>query len=503
MELSARVPTRGSCYAFTYHSLGELPAVIGAVCLTLEYGLSGAGVARNWSSKLASLLNKYHVSKYFFFPYDGSTGGDIDDGSDDDVYFDIPAGFLQLLCVIICVIGLRLGKVVINSFTTAKCLLVVFMIIVGFSAWRVNVFSSQDEFFPQGMEGTLKGTSLLFFGFIGFDEVCCLASRSEDPAHTMPRAIAGTLLGATILSVLAQLALGGMVERGNDDDSTTSFEEAFGDVGWGWAKWITSVGEVLLLPLVVLVSFLPQPELFAALAEDGVIPISFAKENKQGTLVYGTLVGGFIMVVCSCLVPFVVLWDMINLGVLLGFNLTNTSLIIMRYGIAGDNSANNAPSRISCDESKAVEHEYLSSNGRPMTEKLIDRSGSSRHTKQVRQCVFMIWVMGAMGAYCFWNGFADPRFEDKPVNTPLFILGLSGLMLYALSLFWLSTRCVMEVEKLPITTFRAFGVPIIPSFAILCNFFLMAQYDAWTHAYLGFFIAASLIGYIWYRFSKY
>jgi basic amino acid/polyamine antiporter, APA family len=85
----------------------------------------------------------------------------------------------------------------------------------------------------------------------------------------------------------------------------------------------------MLLPLVVLVSFLPQPELFAALAEDGVIPLSFATANKQGTLVYGTLVGGFIMTVCSLMVPFVVLWDMINLGVLLGFNLTNTSLIIM------------------------------------------------------------------------------------------------------------------------------------------------------------------------------
>lgn len=94
MELSARVPTRGSCYAFTYHSLGELPAVIGAVCLTLEYGLSGAGVARNWSSKLATLLSNYDVGQYFFLPYDGSVGS-IDDG-DDDVYFDIPAGVLQV-----------------------------------------------------------------------------------------------------------------------------------------------------------------------------------------------------------------------------------------------------------------------------------------------------------------------------------------------------------------------------------------------------------------------
>jgi len=55
------------------------------------------------------------------------------------------------------------------------------------------------------------------------------------------------------------------------------------------ARWVTAVGEVLLLPLVVLVSFLPQPELFAALAEDGLLPSSFAQHDANGTLLHGTV----------------------------------------------------------------------------------------------------------------------------------------------------------------------------------------------------------------------
>lgn len=39
--------------------------------------------------------------------------------------------------------------------------------------------------------------------------------------------------------------------------------------------------------------------------------------------------GGIIMTLFSMLVPFAVLWDMINLGVLLGFNITNTSLLLV------------------------------------------------------------------------------------------------------------------------------------------------------------------------------
>jgi len=48
MEMSANVPASGSTYTYAYHTLGELPAVIASVCLTIEYGISGAGVARSW-----------------------------------------------------------------------------------------------------------------------------------------------------------------------------------------------------------------------------------------------------------------------------------------------------------------------------------------------------------------------------------------------------------------------------------------------------------------------
>ena len=242
MELSARIPTKGSCYAFSFHALGELPAVVGAVCLTLEYGLSGAGVARNWSAKFATLLKRWHASSYMFVAYPGAT---VDNGAegDDDFYIDIPAGLLQVGCVVICVVGLKLGKAVINTFTAAKVMLVLFMVTCGLACWNVDIFEDTETFFPEGPSGTIKGTALLFFGFIGFDEVCCLAGKAENPAQVMPRAIAGTLLGATLLSVAAQLALSGMVPWQNgagDDDGAhaTSFEDGFTAQDWHVAQQV-------------------------------------------------------------------------------------------------------------------------------------------------------------------------------------------------------------------------------------------------------------------------
>jgi len=91
MELSSRIPTRGSTYIFAYTTLGELAAVVGGVCLTMEYGISGAGVARSWSDKAAALLRH-----------------SLDTPLGDTVELDWAAMGLQVLCVSVCL--MKLGK---------------------------------------------------------------------------------------------------------------------------------------------------------------------------------------------------------------------------------------------------------------------------------------------------------------------------------------------------------------------------------------------------------
>ena len=51
-ELSANIPASGSAYTFVYTACGEYFAVLAAGCLTLEYLVSGAAVARNWGDKV-------------------------------------------------------------------------------------------------------------------------------------------------------------------------------------------------------------------------------------------------------------------------------------------------------------------------------------------------------------------------------------------------------------------------------------------------------------------
>lgn len=459
MELSTVVPTRGSTYAFAYHGLGEVVAVAGATSLTLEYGLSGAGVARSWSSKFADL-----VGASFFVSYDGHKVQE----SSHDTYLDFGAAIMQIACVLIVAAGVSLSKRVINTMTISKVILVIFLIGAGFSGTRRNVFEDTGTFFPDGVTGVAQGTSLLFFGFIGFDEVCCMAARCDKPRYAMPRAISGTLLGAAVLSTLAQLALAGLAPRDDDDDDGTSFEHAFRQRDWIWASYITSIGEAILLPLVVLLSFLPQPELMAALGHDGLVSQRFANlGGRNGDVyVYGCVVCGVSLTIVSLVVPFDVLWDTINLGVLIGFNITNAALIATRVGNGG-----------ACQDPVAA-----------------------------RDLARYALLFAPGSAYLLWKGCLADVIDGRELTawrvsalTFSLVLFVAGLV----TLARIKTKLVKVTQALgasPASTgFRAPAVPWLPGAAIFLNCLLMAQYDWIEHAYLaGLYGAAYLV----YFYSK-
>ena len=232
-ELAGRIPASGSTYAYAYVALGEVFAVLAASCLTLEYMVSGAAVARSWGDKVVLWLrdewgwtfaDKYLSPGYNLNPL---------------------AGILSALCVLLLMDGVKESKMVTNVVTMLKVALVVFMIVGGF--WLLDG-SNLTPFVPYGTSGIFRGATSSFFGYLGYDEVCCLAGEALHPARDMPRAVLLTLSILTLLYVLAALALCGMMPYDEMSD-TSAFPAAFRYNGVEWAAQISAFGEVLTLPV--------------------------------------------------------------------------------------------------------------------------------------------------------------------------------------------------------------------------------------------------------------
>ncbi|KAJ0406993.1 hypothetical protein ATCC90586_009213 [Pythium insidiosum] len=320
MELTTRVPSSGSAYAYAYHALGELPAVIAAWLVTLEYGMSGAGVARSWAQKMEEWLTDDYPDKDF--------------GWLNMRYTNFLAALVMALSVAVLLGGVRFGKFFVNTMSTIKVIVVMFIIVGGFAVMDTKNMSpfipergeNADGDMAYGFQGVISGASLAFFGYIGFDEVCCLAAEAKNPKKTMPRAVIGVVLITMFLSCFSSLVLSGMVEY----KDAISFPAGFTHQGLKWAATIVRAGEVGTMPVVVLISFLAQPRLNYALACDGLMPQIFAKVDDKGNLFINTLISGFVFTLIAFLIPFDTLWDIVSFGIFLSFVITQSSLLVIR-----------------------------------------------------------------------------------------------------------------------------------------------------------------------------
>ncbi|KAF1326877.1 Amino acid-polyamine-organocation, partial [Globisporangium splendens] len=325
MELSCLIPSTGSTYAYAYHSLGELPAMFAGFLLTLEYGISSAGGARSWSDKFTNWMETEL----------DITGPEWMKPKDSTI--DLYAGLLMTACVAIVLCGMQAGKMLVNVVTMTKISVVLFIIVFGFLRFdSANltplVPDSTTNSMGQaafGWPGVFLGASASFYGYIGYDEVCCLAGEAKNPTKNIPRAVIGTILGAALLSTLATFSLVGM-QKYTLIDAGESYGNAFAHAGWRWAATIVSTGEVVTMPITTFIGFLAQPRVQYAMAKDGLLPSVFAKVDSHGNLFHGTLICGISLIMLAVCVPFHILWNFISLGILVAFNLTNSSLLLVR-----------------------------------------------------------------------------------------------------------------------------------------------------------------------------
>ncbi|KAF0719669.1 Aste57867_883 [Aphanomyces stellatus] len=449
MEMSSLVPSSGSTYAYSYHILGELPAYVAAWLLTLEYGMSGAGVARSWAQKIQEWAEE--------------GGGDFAFLNED--HYNLMAFVVMFLSMAILLVGIKFGKLFINIVTSTKVVVVLFIIVAGFTATkRANL----SPFIPDrsadgsmyGTPGMLLGASSAFFGYVGFDEVCCMAAEAKNPRRVMPRAVIGTILGTMFLSCFASLALSGMVPASvyanlpydlpNGNQMTDlSFPSAFGYVGYSAAQVLVHIGEVGTMPVVVLVSFLAQPRLMYAMAVDGLLPEIFGRVDKRGNLFWCTLLSGSFFSVVAFLVPFDAIWNMVSIGILLSFNMTNASLILVRT-----------------------------------------RDASPQLVYKLTAAIFLV---AGVATFVFQKGYMEQSHDwalGLSIALAVVVLALAGVV---------HVKCPQSIGDDHL--FRAPLVPFVPTVAMAINWYLVAQMDAKDLWRAAIWIGVAVVTYFFYGFQ--
>jgi APA family basic amino acid/polyamine antiporter len=318
-EMAGAVPTSGSSYSYTYATMGEGIAWVCGWCLVLEYAVSVAAVAVGASEYVDETLRVFGLHLPTALSAPPGDGGVV----------NLPAAVLVLLATAILLPGARESAWVNTVMVIVKIALLVFFVVVAFSAFQAQNF---EPLAPMGAAGVTAAASRLFFSYIGFDAASTAGEEAKNPRRDLPRAIIGSIALITTLYILVAIAAIGARSWTSFSSTEASLVRIVVDVtGQPIVALVFSIGAVVAIASVVLTVLYGQTRILLTMARDGLVPKVFGKVSRRtGTPIANTLIIGVVVTIVAALVPLGELADATSIGTLVAFALVNVSVIVLR-----------------------------------------------------------------------------------------------------------------------------------------------------------------------------
>ena len=330
-ELGAMVPVAGSAYTYAYATLGELIAWIIGWDLILEYGVSAAPVAQQFSSYLQSAMATIGIALPAW-ARDAHFTTDL-----ARVHVDLIGAAFVLLLSALLALGIRETASSNNVFVLVKVGALLVFIVAG-----AMLFSKANlhPFIPNGWGtepgaaenglGIIPAAALVFFSYIGFDTATTAAEETRNPQRDVPLGVIGSLgIGMVLYCVVAFILVAAV--PWNKVDQNAALAAAIAPLHNPFVNVMISLGALAGTTSVALTSLLGQTRIFYAMARDGLLPPFVAKvSTKFGTPAAMTMVTGFVVAFLTLIVPLDALLELVNIGTFSAFIIVCAGVIWLR-----------------------------------------------------------------------------------------------------------------------------------------------------------------------------
>ncbi|MES1165562.1 MAG: amino acid permease [Verrucomicrobiota bacterium] len=335
-EMASMIPVAGSAYTYSYATMGELVAWIIGWDLILEYMVGAATVSVGWSGYVVSFLhNVVGISLPSQwtnppFRYDDVLGHFVMTGA----VINVPAIFITLLATLILIVGIkesaRFNSAIVAIKVTVVLLFLVFAVrFIKPENWQPFIPANEGPG-KYGFSGIMRGASVVFFAYIGFDAVSTTAQEAKNPRRDLPIGILGSLAICTVLYIAVSLVLTGVVPF-----KQLSVPHPMGlgaaATGMTWLEAAVELGAIAGLSSVMVVMLMGQPRVFFSMALDGLFPPFATKIHPRfGTPYVTTIIAGSFCALCGALFDIGVLGHLVSIGTLFAFALVSLGVLILR-----------------------------------------------------------------------------------------------------------------------------------------------------------------------------
>jgi basic amino acid/polyamine antiporter, APA family len=336
-ELGSIVPIAGSAYTYAYATLGQLIAWIIGWDLILEYGISAAPVAQQWSSYFQDALHS--LFGWTLPPFAASvlyvSSGPWWRMDLIHSHYDVLGALFVLGLSVLLAIGIRETAFSNNTFVIVKVGALLVFIVAGlflFHPQNLHPFIANGWITGgAGGLGIIPAAALVFFSYIGFDTATTAAEETKDPQRDIPIGVLGSLAIGTVLYCAVAFVLIGAVPWQHVDQNA-ALAVALRPLHSPLLEWIIVIGALAGTTSVALLSLFGQARIFYVMARDRMLPAFFATIHKRfRTPARMTMITGFLVALLTLVVPTNVLLELVNIGTFSAFIIVCAGVIFLRY----------------------------------------------------------------------------------------------------------------------------------------------------------------------------
>jgi len=339
-ELGAIIPNAGSAYTFTYTSVGQLFGWIIGWNLILEYAISAAPVAQQFSQSFQEALHALTGLALPGWAAKATLAHGIQWWQIDLAHssYDLIGAVFILFLTALIIVGIRETASANNVLVVIKILALLAFVFAGITLFHPH---NLLPFNPVGLIGPLDkdgiptgiigAAALVFFVYIGFDTATTTSEECRNPARDIPVGVIGSLLIGTALYCAVAIVLVGSVPW-KSVNVDTPLQSALAPLHNSLVEWIIRIGVLAGTSSVALVSLLGQSRVFFAMARDRMLPPVVAEiDPRFHTPAKMSLITGVIVAAMTLIVPLDLLLALVNIGTMSAFIFVCIGVLVMRH----------------------------------------------------------------------------------------------------------------------------------------------------------------------------
>jgi APA family basic amino acid/polyamine antiporter len=194
------------------------------------------------------------------------------------------------------------------------------------SLGRVNYLESSA-----GLSGILKASVLIFFAYLGFEDIVNLSEEAKNPERDIPKALIYSVFITAVLYVLVAIAVVSLVDWQELGVSSypiaLAASKSMGESGF----LAMSVIALFATSNTVLILLIVNSRMLFGMAKDGSLPSGLARVSRRGTPWVAILVTMVLSSLFVLLGNIEFVAEVTNFGTFIIFASVNLSAIVLRY----------------------------------------------------------------------------------------------------------------------------------------------------------------------------